>query len=148
MGYGVEIWGWKEREEMERIEERFLKWVLGVNGETPGYMVREELQRDKVRGRAGRRVWGYEERLREGKGSELARKCWEEIRMRGREGKTGSSWEREREKYFRDRGYELREVERRREEGEGRSEEIEKWEKEMQRKERLEIQVITNGMGK
>lgn len=26
MGYGVEIWGWKEREKLERIEERYLRW--------------------------------------------------------------------------------------------------------------------------
>jgi len=25
LSYGAEIWGWKEREKMERVEERFLK---------------------------------------------------------------------------------------------------------------------------
>jgi len=48
----------------------------------PSYMVREELQRDKLRGRAGKRAWGFEERLAEGRGSELAKKCWEEIRAK------------------------------------------------------------------
>ncbi|CAD6215388.1 GSCOCG00011178001-RA-CDS [Cotesia congregata] len=31
MSYGVEIWGWKCREEIERIQERYLRWVLGVS---------------------------------------------------------------------------------------------------------------------
>ncbi|XP_043263108.1 uncharacterized protein LOC122403575 [Colletes gigas] len=37
-GYGAEIWGWREREEMERMQERFLRWSLGVDWRTPGYM--------------------------------------------------------------------------------------------------------------
>ncbi|XP_067203031.1 uncharacterized protein [Linepithema humile] len=75
MGYGAEIWGWKEREMMKKLEERYLKWVLGVDGRTPGYMVREELKREKLRGRAGKRAWEFERRLEEGKGSDLAKKC-------------------------------------------------------------------------
>lgn len=54
--YGVEIWGWKEKEELERLEERYLRWVLEVDGRIPDYMVREELQKEKLRGRAGRRA--------------------------------------------------------------------------------------------
>lgn len=30
--------------------------ILGVGGRTPGYLIREELQREKIRGRAGRRA--------------------------------------------------------------------------------------------
>lgn len=61
---------------MEKMEERyFLKWVLGMDRRTREYLVREKLQRDKLRERAGRRAWGYERRLEEGKGSELARSC-------------------------------------------------------------------------
>ncbi|EZA51989.1 hypothetical protein X777_09448 [Ooceraea biroi] len=74
MGYGVEVWGWEEREAMERSQEKYIRWMLGVDGKTPGYMVREEVQREKIR------AWGWERRLEEGKGSELARKYLEEIR--------------------------------------------------------------------
>lgn len=66
----MEIWGWEKREGMERLEERYLRWLMGVGPRTPGYMVREELQREKLRGRAGRRVWGYE-RLEEGTGERM-----------------------------------------------------------------------------
>ncbi|XP_070529798.1 uncharacterized protein [Cardiocondyla obscurior] len=54
--YGVEIWGCKKRNEMESMQERFLKWVLGVKRYVPGYMVREELQREKLKGIMGRRA--------------------------------------------------------------------------------------------
>lgn len=30
LGYGVEIWWWKEREKVENLEERYLRWVHGV----------------------------------------------------------------------------------------------------------------------
>lgn len=74
VGYGVVVWGWREIERVERMLERFLRWVLGVDGRTPGYMVREELQRKKMRSRAVRRAWGFKERLREGEGGVLARR--------------------------------------------------------------------------
>lgn len=68
VGYGVEIWGWREREEVERLHERFLRWVLGVENRTPGYMIREELKREKIRSRAGRRAWRYERGWKRGEG--------------------------------------------------------------------------------
>lgn len=55
-GDGAEIWGWEEKEGMERLRERYLRWVLGVDKKTPGYMVKEELERDKLGERAGRRA--------------------------------------------------------------------------------------------
>lgn len=47
MGYGVEVWGMGER---EGLKERYMRWVLGV-----GYLVKEELQREKLGKRACRR---------------------------------------------------------------------------------------------
>lgn len=67
--YGVEVWGWKEREKLERLEERYLRCVLGVERRTPWYPVREELQREKLSVKAGRRAWRYERRLMTGKDS-------------------------------------------------------------------------------
>lgn len=58
MSYGIEIWGWKEREKIERVEEKYLRWLLGMEGRMPEYLVREELQREKLRIKAGRRAWG------------------------------------------------------------------------------------------
>jgi len=42
---------WKEKDRVERMQERYIKWVLGVKDRTPGYLVREEIQREKLRGR-------------------------------------------------------------------------------------------------
>lgn len=64
----------------EEWKERFLKWILGVKGRTPGYLVREEMQRGKLRERTGERAGRFEERLLRGEGSELARLCLEELR--------------------------------------------------------------------
>lgn len=75
MGYGVEIWGWKERTGIERLQDRYLRWVLGVEYRTPGYMLREELQKDKLRTRAREEALGFKRRLAEGRRSEIARKC-------------------------------------------------------------------------
>src|SRR5580765_890313 len=87
MGYGAEVWGWKERREIEGVHERYMKWTLGLNWRTPGYMVREEIGREMMRGRAGKRAWNFEKRLEEGKGGEKAKKCWEEMKGRWSKGK-------------------------------------------------------------
>lgn len=31
MCYGVEIWSWRAREGLERLEERYIRWILGVD---------------------------------------------------------------------------------------------------------------------
>ncbi|KYN26650.1 hypothetical protein ALC57_03980 [Trachymyrmex cornetzi] len=74
---GVEIWGWKERGgRMERLKDRYLRWV---EGGTLGYMIREEIQRGNLRGRAGKRAWAFEERLKGEGGKLLARLCLDEM---------------------------------------------------------------------
>lgn len=137
LGYGAEIWGWQKRKRIESLEERYLRWLFGVEAKTPGYLIREEIQREKLRGKAGRRAW-FERRLVEGGESELARECWEEIKARFREGKTGGDWEREREGFFEERGIRIGEVERRREKEGMAYEEMERKDKELQREERWE----------
>ncbi|KAL6418089.1 hypothetical protein ACFW04_012823 [Cataglyphis niger] len=108
MGYGIEIWGWGERKELEKLQEKYLRWMLGVKWGTTGYMVREELQREKLRGRAGRRGWRFEKRLEEGRGSGIARRCWEKLRERSKRKKDLLKWEEERYKFFEDSGIGMR----------------------------------------
>ena len=148
-GYGAEIWGWKEREEMERMQEWFLRWTLGVHRRTPGYMVREETRRKKLRTWAGGRAWRYEEKLGRGEGGELARWCLEEVREREREGGAEmSAWEKDRMEYRRKRGV------RERGEGVGGREGREGWEEEdgrrqeEERREKLYNQGTINGTGR
>lgn len=40
LSYRVEIWSWMERERIERLNERYIRWILGLDGRTPGYLVR------------------------------------------------------------------------------------------------------------
>lgn len=53
LSYGIVIWGWEERERMEKLQEKVLRWMLGIDRNTSGYMVREELQREMLRGTVG-----------------------------------------------------------------------------------------------
>lgn len=41
---------------------------MGLEWSTPGYMIREEIDREMMRGRAGRMAWKFEERLEEERG--------------------------------------------------------------------------------
>lgn len=69
-------------------------------------MIREELQREKLRKRVRRM---FEKRLEEGRGGKLARKCLEELKRRYNEEKTLLKWEKERENFFENRGIRKRE---------------------------------------
>lgn len=66
-----------------------------------------ELQRQKLRERVRERVWEFEKRLEEGRGGELVRKCWKEMKERRKEGKVRSDWAEERRRFFEDRGLKL-----------------------------------------
>lgn len=63
------------------------------------------------------RAWGYENKLEEGRGGELARECWKEIREIAGRGKTKGGWEEERKDFMKRRGWRLEEVEVVRERG-------------------------------
>lgn len=79
--------------------------------------------------------------MEEGKGSELARLCWIEMRERASEGKGNSDWEEERKNFFEDREWDMREVERRRREGKmwfGVIRELIRKNREKQREERIQ----------
>ncbi|EFN67046.1 hypothetical protein EAG_02771 [Camponotus floridanus] len=97
VAFGVEVWRWKEWNKIERLQERYMRWVLGVEGRTPGYMVREEGKKEKMRTKLGRRAMGYEEKLEKGggeNGQENVGKREREVslewvRMRREEGREG-----------------------------------------------------------
>ena len=98
LSYGVEIWGWKEHKNVESLQERFLRWVMGVIWSCPGYMLREETGREKVPIRQMKRAYNLENILRRGERSKIAQACLREILGRERRGNAGySKWEKERE---------------------------------------------------
>lgn len=41
---------------LEKLQEKYVRWVLGVDGRMSGYMVREDGKRENMRSRLGKRV--------------------------------------------------------------------------------------------
>jgi hypothetical protein len=72
------------------VQEKYLKGVLGVDRETPGYIVREECKRNRLRVKAGKRAAKVEDKIdgREECRSRILTECWrekEKTRRRRRE---------------------------------------------------------------
>jgi hypothetical protein len=84
MMYGAEIWGWREQEGLEGVQGKYLKWVLGVDRETPGYIVMEETKRDGIRIEAGKRAIRFQERLIERGECRILQECLKEKKERNR----------------------------------------------------------------
>ncbi|XP_033214032.1 uncharacterized protein LOC117171088 [Belonocnema kinseyi] len=76
--YGVEIWGWKEYEEVEKFHEKYIRWTLGLDRWTPWYIVLKEVNREKIKVRTGNMACKYEERLFESKGRTIVKACLKE----------------------------------------------------------------------
>lgn len=64
---------------------------MGLDSRTPGYMVREKLQRGKLKGKARRRACRFEKRLREGREGSWSKKIFrgDERKSSEREGDFG-----------------------------------------------------------
>ncbi|KAH0813723.1 hypothetical protein GEV33_009066 [Tenebrio molitor] len=86
-----------EQEEVERVQEKYLRWVLGVDRETPGYIVREECKRRKLRVKAGKRAAKFEDRMGGREECKIRSECYRE--------KKKSANVKERENYSRRNGY-------------------------------------------
>ncbi|KAK4886246.1 hypothetical protein RN001_002517 [Aquatica leii] len=129
--YGAEIWGWKEWRKVKGLQEKYWRWVLGLDRDTPGYIVREEVQIEKIRIETGKRAIKYEEEMRERTDCKILQECWKEIK--GGKVKYGQEG---REEYYKRNGYASEEVERLREEGVGTREEIIRRDRDSEKQER------------
>lgn len=99
MLYGVECWGWREQEVVERMQERYARWLFGWVSCTPGYMVMEESKRRKLAISTGKRAMKFERKIRFSSGNKLLKECGkitEEIVRR----KWKTPWFREREEFI------------------------------------------------
>lgn len=109
--YGVEIWGWREEEVVERIQERYIRWVLELDTCTPGYIVREEAKRDKMRVDTGSRAWRYEMKVRKNENNNiLLSNCTKELSKNRETALKG--WMKRRTNYFWRNGWSVEEIER------------------------------------
>lgn len=85
---------------MDKIKESYIRWVFELDRRTPKYWTRQKIQKEKLRERAGKKTWGFEKRLEEGKRSDLVRLCWEKIKGRFKKGKTGSKWKKKKNLFW------------------------------------------------
>lgn len=92
--YGVEIWGYREWKEIEALQEKYVKWILGLERTTLGYIAREELKRSKLKVETGWRAGRFEEKQEKGKGAEIGKNCMVE-RRKDERGTGMNKWMRE-----------------------------------------------------
>ena len=76
MVYGAEIWGWKKREELKRMQERYLRWCLGVDFNTSGYAVLEEVDRRRMCTGTQRRAKKLDVKMARCREESIRRECW------------------------------------------------------------------------
>jgi hypothetical protein len=86
------------------MQEKYLRWVLGVDRETPAYIVREECKKNRLRVKAGKRAAKYEEKMDGREECSILRECWIEKKKTEK-------------KYYQRNGYASEEVERLRAKG-------------------------------
>jgi hypothetical protein len=101
-----------------------------VERETPGYIVREECKRSKLRVKAGKRAAKFEDRIGGREECRILSECYRE--------KKKSADVKERENYCRRNGYASEEVERMRAEGKWMSAEMSERDKDTDKQERRE----------
>jgi hypothetical protein len=92
--YGAEIWGWKGQEEVERVQEKYLRGVLGVDRETP-----EGCKRNRLRVKTGKREAKFEDKMdgREGMHEEKKKKHGEEGERKILAGMPVKKWKEQKE---------------------------------------------------
>lgn len=119
MAYGVEIWGWEEKESLEKVMMDYTRWLFGLEFCTPRYMITKELSMEKLKIGWGLRARRYEERIKKGTAGSIAKECWLEKEAYGWKDGYG----REREKYYNRNGWGIMAKEIRGNSGENNEEE-------------------------
>jgi len=82
ISYGVEIWGWKEREELEKIMLDYVRWLFKLDFCTPRYIIYRKIGMEKLRIGWSIRAKRYEDRSKAW-GGRIIRECWKEKEERG-----------------------------------------------------------------
>jgi len=108
MAYGVEIWGWEEKENLEKVMLDYTRWLFRLDFCTPRYLITRELYMDKLKIGWGIRARRYELKVKGGKAGKIAKWCWREKEEEGWWGIYGK----ERERYYNRNGWgiEAREI--------------------------------------
>lgn len=132
MEYGAELWGWKERKDLENIQRKYMKWVLKLDATTPGHILHLETKRRILETKTRRRAMKYEEKLCKPEEGTLWRECWRILEKEGREGANTARRTGTRETEVNKCGWSLAEYHRKLVEGEQVWQELERVSKDIQ----------------
>lgn len=78
MSYGVEIWGWEEQKDLEKILMDYVRWVFRLDFCTPRYIIRRELGLEKMKIKWGARARRYEVKVKNMQDTRWVKECWKE----------------------------------------------------------------------
>lgn len=101
MSYGVEIWGWEEKGELEKVMLDYIRWVFKLDFCTPRYLITREFGVEKQKIRWGIRARKFEEKIKNMEENRWVKICWEEKERIGWKEQYGI----EREKYYNRNGW-------------------------------------------
>lgn len=104
--YGAEIWGWKEVNDLEVLQTKYIRWVLKLDSKTPNYITLTETNKYRLRTDFIRRAIEYEERTSRAAEETYIKQIWKEIE----EGRGSIRLESQRRKVYEEAGYSLSEV--------------------------------------
>lgn len=71
--------GMKEEQKIEKVQNRYLKWIFGLNASTSTYIVQEEPKRNTVTLEAGKRAVKYELEIKQNRRRKIRHECWKQI---------------------------------------------------------------------
>lgn len=77
--YGVEIWGWEEREKLESLQARYIRWTLGLERYTPKYIILEETKVEQISIEADYRALKYQEKIKNSTENRILKECRREM---------------------------------------------------------------------
>lgn len=129
MSYGVEIWGWEEKETLEKVMMDYVRWIFRLDFCTPRYIITRELRMDRLRVGWGLRARRYEEKILEESEASILKNCWREKEKH----KWRDIYSKEREKYYNRNGWGIDVLENLRREGYNMEEELIGRERDIQR---------------
>lgn len=86
----------KKEERIDRIQRKYVKWILGLDRRTPNYILMEETKMKELSMEAMKRAIKYEEKARKSN-RKIVVECIKEMERRKMNGEE-SKWERNRKK--------------------------------------------------
>lgn len=96
MEQGIELWGWEERKELEKVMIDYFRQVLRIDFCTLRYLVKKELGLEKLKVRSGIKARKYEGKVRNMDEKKWVKVCWRKKQEQGWTNLYG----REREKFY------------------------------------------------